>query len=1354
MKVKPIRKPLAGEQVVGVYPTMAPEVEADWRWRLNFYTGRSLSDVALTLEQAERAGHLATRGQMISHGVVSGLEVGIERVESDGETTFYYHVAAGLGIAPSGEDVVVARPLRVPVRAVPVYVPASLLEGSGEEEGALPAWRLGPPLGELIEASVHLPRVGILVLQPVVVEMIGEFDPADPCEIDLQNDAYDDWQLVDGCRLVLYAWPTDLVTLPATHTRLVETWRNRAAYKVFEAEKRSGPDQVLPWEALGVPIGLVGFDASWEPLFVDRYAVVRAGGKPRRRTPLVSEAGNPFLWQARMQQFVGQITEAITANTAIEKLSRQFRYLPPAGLLPKEAVDPRGGKDLFFPGDYYAEAVPIPLEQLDAALEASAPLAHFDTFTRDRVQILVPVPQVWYEPNLLQEEQIDPLFQQTLDEFIQRRGKWLARRGQVRAIAAAYVQGIAGDPLEYPDPDALEEDEFVAADPTDPDDPQLAEEEDAYGTEVEGGETVVTAFEDLREHLRLHTPVSLTVVVVAALNELVEKGTITADAIVFPDLGDKIYYRGKSLFFRGKMTEAERDYVLRVLTEMGVSADAKGEVEWLYEESQSNNLSQLDELGLEKFIEFLEQKVKEADDKVDLGFVRSQTDIYRTRQLMLGNLKASRLATSPALASIAKGLTAAGTREDISTFLQSLEETKRASGSAPTPDNPGHNPGNPGNPGEGSSNPGSVSMSVMNVNAGADLFLAGELRGIGGSARAYKELAETPEATEAAAMPISAAIESQMAGGGQMYASAAAVQIVPQEYIIEQSSIVGKAYDFRTMTIAERLEKAEANETKDASVATLYEVVRMLLDLPICVDDIPFIGPLEPGEGEKTLSRSTITLWELRQNPQFLFDLEKDPVDADESHFFSGAVDVVERTVALLRRVEGRIQAYRSAIARCRQVLKVLKGQLGDVDRRLKVIGDELAEARHDVAVARALLAEETARVEAVNARRDRVVAEHVHFLAFRRPRAGDVLAETSARTLDPGLVESPVPECLARAAAIPAELRAMVDLLREVPLKWFAYAPQLLDRLDQPEILHQTIQGAKARAQGLYLAKQAVESPQASSGLLVKAINSVFAAQHQVVTQYRTQAAQLNLATLAGQSWQRSRDLARDALSLGDLIEAGHGRSDVAQQATRELDNIARVAGCLYSAFGEVLPSIRLNWAERLSQYDEPVNLRNLANLPRWGEIEYLDRREMQSLVDWLYQRVDARQSEAVAIMSDLVRVCILLASHAPVKQIIAGHVSEPTTAQEGGLVRLAVDPGKVRVGMAVTMYAGSQVVAQGVVEDLTAGQAAARVVKTLAGTVQLEQGARVQFSEQTALGAGSPAIGGVQVGPSETIW
>jgi hypothetical protein len=271
-------------------------------------------------------------------------------------------------------------------------------------------------------------------------------------------------------------------------------------------------------------------------------------------------------------------------------------------------------------------------------------------------------------------------------------------------------------------------------------------------------------------------------------------------------------------------------------------------------------------------------------------------------------------------------------------------------------------------------------------------------------------------------------------------------------------------------------------------------------------------------------------------------------------------------------------------------------------------------------------------------------------------------------------------------------------------------------------------------------------------AGGLAQIIGSVQSAQRQVVSQARLKAAQVDVSMVAGLSWQRVRDLVVDTVSLGDLVEGAHGRADVAQAAARELHDIGQVATCLYALFGEVLPATRLLWAERLSQYDAPVSLRNLASLPRWAEIEYRARRSMQELVDWLFGRVDVAQPQAVALIGDLIRVCVLLASHAPIDQIITGHVPKPATVSPGGRIDLrALDPARLRVGMDVLLYRDQQVIARGVVDDLVGDQVAARVLTIHAlddrgqpaTTVSLAKDAKVEYgTSATAL------IGGARSG------
>jgi hypothetical protein len=181
-------------------------------------------------------------------------------------------------------------------------------------------------------------------------------------------------------------------------------------------------------------------------------------------------------------------------------------------------------------------------------------------------------------------------------------------------------------------------------------------------------------------------------------------------------------------------------------------------------------------------------------------------------------------------------------------------------------------------------------------------------------------------------------------------------------------------------------------------------------------------------------------------------------------------------------------------------------------------------------------------------------------------------------------------------------------------------------------------------------------------------------------------------------------------------------------------LEQLSRVATCLNARFAAVKPVLRLDWAERLSQFDEPVNLRALSNLPRWGEIEVQDRRELQSLVDWLFQQFSSMQTEAITFGSDLVRLSLLLACHAPVNQIISGRVLKPTTVQPDGRLQISMDPLQVRIGMPVLVYSNlNTVVARGIVEDLNGGLATAKITQTTQVNLALSETTRVQFLRQS---------------------
>jgi hypothetical protein len=1376
MRVTPIRRPLSGERLVSVEPPLNPNVDARWQRRLNLYTGRALSDAALTTEQASRAGRLATRGQLVSPGIVNGLIVGLEGprrlpiqpiipIEKDPNalrTQYFFHISSGAGIMPSGEDVVLSRNLRVAVGDVPVYTTIDLLTKDGpkpvgpdaapplaadtafgERMEAPPAAaaapvlkprRLGPPLIELDKAGVVFPRAAILLLQPIVLKRVGEFDDEDPCEQDPQDYAFEDWQLVDGCHLMLYTWPTELTeSLPFPEPEGFMQWRNRLAYSIFEAEMDSAdPRGLLPWEELGLPIGLVGFDPDNLPFFIDRYSVARDGGKPKRRsllvpdisdikagqeaedfekinryTALVPHAGHPFLWQARLQQFTEQLAEALRDAPSVAAVSGQFRFLPPVGLLPKGAVTFTAGQiyNNFFPNSFEIDVVPVPLEQLDVVINQSVSLSLFDVNDSDRLRVLVPVPQIYYEPELLEVEKIDPEFDKNIATSLRKLGKWLRRRDDMHTIGKAINADLDGQSATYPELEYIGEDEnnilpnLISIDPLDTDDPgdtELNKPEEVY--EMTGIPLRSTAYLNLRS--------SLT-------------GGV--------------------------------DFPIRVVI------DALG---------TPGQFNIMDKLGLENFIELLEQKVKQADDIIDFGFVRVQTDIYRYRQLMLGT-DAARLVTSPALAAIAKGETALATKEEIISFVQKARLTGNPAFAAAALGDGLADDGNssalvavevgPNMHAESSNVAAAADMHTPNPEATASNF-AEPATGIAAGIRSTNG-----STVRNANLVIGDSVSLKQTSTTTLFK--AATPAYTRDSIRQQTAIVGRPLDFRTVTIAERIKQAPAPEAKDFTVSSKYEVLKALEELAkiIVMEDLVFPGfydyAEEPGTGNLSLKKRNVDSFDRtgkktttqmavetpqtfravrdkRLSTQVLSGLhDLDPTNGDEPAFFAAAVRASDHTVAYLRIVEGRIQAYRNILADCKKVLSQLDEMAAKIESRLNVIEDHLAEMRHDLAVARALKADEEVRVDNINKRRTEIIREHVPFLAFRRERTIDLhVTSVKVRELDPEMVESPVPACLARDVTPPPELHATVDLLRDAPVKWFINVHPLLDKFDRLEHLYRVVLSAKTRAAAIPLPTPA--PPPRITASFGQAIGRVIQAQASVVAQLRVQTAQFDLSAFAAQSWQLARDQAREVVSLGDLIDGSHGRGDVSQQAAREVSNITHLSACLYSALSVVLPVIRLNWAERISQFDDAVDLRNLGGLPRWGEIEYLDRREMQTYVDWLFSRIDRKQPEAISLINDLVRVCILLASHAPVNQIVSAHIAQKSEVREGGSIKLAVDPARVRVGMHVLVYRAGQVAARAVVEDLMSGQAAARVIKvhTASKTASLEENDHVQIAESGA--------------------
>jgi hypothetical protein len=1308
----------------------------------------------------------------------------------------------------------------------------------------------------------------VLVLQPVAVEHFAKPEATDPCDYDPSDEAFENWQWLDGFRLVLYTWPDALGPLPKD-----DGWRrNRIAHAIFEHERYLREGDYLPWFELGVPVALIGFKTRLEFAFIDRHAVVRRGGQPKGGGVPISPAGNRFLWQARFEQFSEELVDWLTSDASLDpaaiRAEAKFQYLSPVGVLPKQCLSPRQQVQRFFPVSFPVRALAVPYEQLDLAIEQSASQLSYDLNTPDHVEVLVPVPQQHFEPQLLVVETISPEFDLAISRHSIVRDKWLGRRLVLRNQASALFHVMKGTPLLYPADDAGAIDSLenptvfeqplvkvrdacrflkgTAAPPANWFQPSFDDTgwtqgitsigygQGGLGTTLDDMKghyitlflrhrfTLATIAEAHRYTLTISTiggfyaflngrllrsanvrrplfndpamaqlPLETSEYELGELTGRLQEGeNVLAIQAHSPDINAASFSISIALLDTeeryGTKVEAtatemppfgQEQYVVAALAELRNYLDTTTPL-------SKAEVAKLDEIGIEEYIDFLQRKIDQADDRVEFGFLRLRTDIYRVRQMLIDNQIGTKLATSPVLAEIAKSDSFAAAKSELADFYQSIKpgSPKEEGGDA----NVLHKGTKVGIGGKKTA-PGVKPTPFIRQG---NLFISGELT------KGITEKIGVKEGVK----PITVAqkTKSEMLSESRAdlyrYATAAAKEV------IEQAPVVGKVQAFNNATVGERLKESSANIAHMAGVALKGELISDLLETDINIDDftVPgikgssekidklpdeivfpediknkilydsstklliFLGAMSQEEKNKLIGLSTdqgykkaietlfqrsnngsnLSFADIRAYRSILSDIlagQFDPVSQvssdDEANYFNSGVKALESVVGVLRLIEGRVQAYRRAVERCRSTLSELQGQLSGIDQRLKMVANELAEARHDVSVARSLKAEEQARIMALNARRDQVLETLVPFFLFRRPPTLDPRCDAPLHYLNPDLSTQPLPLCDLSDVEAPDAIEAMLDVVRDAPLRWFAAVNLILPDLSRLADLHVTLAGAKRRAATKITTHPFMKSGFEGSDKLLQGLGARLTQSQQRIQVERRKTTTIDIAAFQRLGWQESIQRVPEVISLGDLIDGSHGRMAASRRAADEMAMFAQVSTCLYLRFSAVPASIRLDWAERLSQYDAPLNLRNLYSLPLFGEMEYIERNNMQRLVDWLYSRVVSDYDEAQEMVSDLIRVALLCASHAPVNQLIAGHLPARVTVRPGSRVNVTVDLTRVRVGMAVSMVAAGATLVRGRVADISGGQVTAEVHTVVGASVQLDTGTRVQIGERLGM-------------------
>ncbi len=151
MKVFPIEDPVDGERVLATHPEIDVFPDRDWRRRINSYKGRSVTHTALRMEQDGRGGRLATLGQLVSPGVLMGMEAARSQSIVSGEREDILEIAPGFAVSTPGETIRLARTLRAPIRSVRTYWLSTMLDTI--ERGESPTAEMLPPAGSRLSAT-------------------------------------------------------------------------------------------------------------------------------------------------------------------------------------------------------------------------------------------------------------------------------------------------------------------------------------------------------------------------------------------------------------------------------------------------------------------------------------------------------------------------------------------------------------------------------------------------------------------------------------------------------------------------------------------------------------------------------------------------------------------------------------------------------------------------------------------------------------------------------------------------------------------------------------------------------------------------------------------------------------------------------------------------------------------------------------------------------------------------------------------------------------------------------------------------------------------------------------------------
>lgn len=361
----PGREPL-DEVEIRRFQTSGTVLFDEQRRRPRYFDGRFLAARDLTREQTYFLSRQSSLGQVLGAGIVTGL-----RVTDAPGASGRVRISTGFGLTIGGELVALDDELTVD------------LDNVGEAERLNAAFGLRrvpqPPLRA---------RSGLFVLGLRPVEFTANPIASYPTSLDGPR-TLEDGDIVEASAISLIPYPEEgSRDEPALR-------RARVARTIFvEGSTRGIPTNVLPLAIVALERGVV----QW----VDNFLVRREVGAGHTGPAL--GIAPQALREAHLMQYEDHLREVLLERQAGNRgdafaASEHFLALPPAGRLPKGAIDTNTFTQLFFPPEVDVDLALVPEDEVPALMRESLALPPID-FTAGReileatpVLALVPVPR-------------------------------------------------------------------------------------------------------------------------------------------------------------------------------------------------------------------------------------------------------------------------------------------------------------------------------------------------------------------------------------------------------------------------------------------------------------------------------------------------------------------------------------------------------------------------------------------------------------------------------------------------------------------------------------------------------------------------------------------------------------------------------------------------------------------------------------------------------------------------------------------------------------------------------------------------------------------------------------------------